>query len=260
MTQWPFMDVAVTLPVLHSFVYAVPDTLSDSCVPGMRVLVPFGRRRVTGYILKGRSDSGGYTARKILDVLDDHPLFPENEIPFFRWVANYYIHPLGETIKAALPAGLDRRDVARVFTTKDGCTALESLDLTPLESQVLTLAAGRQGIDRKQLFKTVDSVSIRSLLRKMKDKGWISEEAVLKKEAASARLETFISPGDTRPDPEKKLSLKRREILSIVGQKKEISLTALRAQVPTAPRLVKLLEQDGLITTFQRRVCRDPFG
>jgi primosomal protein N' (replication factor Y) len=260
MTQWPFMDVAVTLPVPHSFVYAVPDYLADSCAPGMRVLVPFGRRRVTGYILRGRSDSGGYTAKKILDVLDDHPLFPENEIPFFRWVANYYIHPLGETIKAALPAGLDRRDVARVFTTEQGAAALETRTLTPLESQILTLASGRQGIDRKQLFKTVDSLSIRSLLRKMKDKAWISEEAVLKKEAASARLETFIASTDTRPDPDKKLSLKRREILSIAGHKKEISLTALRAQVPTAPRLIRLLEQDGLVTTFQRRVCRDPFG
>jgi primosomal protein N' (replication factor Y) len=260
MTQWPFMDVAVTLPVLHSFVYAVPDYLADTCRPGMRVLVPFGRRRVTGYILCGRKDSGGYTAKNILDVLDDHPLFPETAIPFFRWVAGYYIHPLGETIKAALPAGLDRRDVARVFTTDTGRTALENQPLTPVESQVLTLADTRQGMDRKQLFTAVNSPSLSSLLRKMETRGWVSVDAVLKKEAASARLEKFISMGNKAPDPGKKLSVKRQQILSLVRQKNEISLTALRGQVPTAPRLVKLLETDGLVTVTQRRVFRDPFG
>jgi primosomal protein N' (replication factor Y) len=260
MTQWPFMDVAVTLPVHHSFVYAVPEYLSDTCRPGMRVLVPFGRRRITGYILGGRKDSGDYTAKKILDVLDDDPLFPENEIPFFRWVADYYIHPLGETIKAALPAGLDRRDVAQVLITETGRTALENPALSPLESRILTLADTRQGISRKQLFNTVDSPALRSLLKKMQDSGWVSVEAVLKKEAASARLEKFVSPGRKQPDPDRKLSVKRQQILSIVHQKKEISLTALRGQVPTAPRLVKLLESDGLITITERRVCRDPFG
>ncbi|MCF8075474.1 MAG: primosomal protein N' [Desulfotignum sp.] len=260
MTQWPFMDVAVTLPMPHSFVYAVPDYLSDTCRPGMRVLVPFGKRRVTGYILKGRKDSGDYTAKKILDVLDDHPLFPENEIPFFRWVADYYMHPLGETIKTALPTGLDRRDVAHIRTTKQGRTALKNPALSPAESRILTLADTRQGISRKQLFNTMDSPSLRSLLKKMQDSGWLSVTAVLKKEAASARLEKFIAPGEKPPDPDKKLSLKRQQILSIVAEKKEISLTALRSQVPTAPRLIKLLAQDGRVTIFQRRVCRDPFG
>jgi primosomal protein N' (replication factor Y) len=71
----------------------------------------------------------------------------------------------------------------------------------------------------------------------MQDSGWLSVTAVLKKEAASARLEKFISPGEKPPDPAKKLSLKRQQILSIVAEKKEISLTALRSRVPTAPRL-----------------------
>ena len=259
MIQWPYMDVAVTLPVSHSFVYAVPEFLADSCVPGMRVLVPFGRRRVTGYILAGREDSGGYTAKKILDVLDDHPLFPENEIPFFKWVARYYMHPLGETIKAALPAGLDRQDVAHVFATEKGLAALENQALTPTQARVIDLAAGKQGIGRKQLFKTMDTPSLRSLIRKMQADDWISVQAVLKKEAASVRMEKFIRTG--RPvDKDKPLSKKRRQILSLVTEKQEISLTALRSQVPTAPALLRLLEADGLVTTTLRRVFRDPLG
>ncbi len=54
--------------------------------------------------------------------------------------------------------------------------------------------------------------------------------------------------------------MKRQQILSLVRQKHEVSLTALREQVPTAPRLVTLMKQDGLVTVTQRRVLRDPFG
>ena len=259
MIRYPFMDVAVTLPVGTSFVYAVPDFLADACVPGMRVLVPFGRRRVTGYILAGREDSGGYTAKKILDVLDDHPLFPENEIPLFKWVARYYMHPLGETIKAALPAGLDRQDVAHVFATEKGLAVLETQALSPTRARVIELAAGKQGISRKQLFKTIDSPSLRSLVRKMEADDWISVQSVLKKESAAVRMEKFIRPG--RPtDPDKPLSQKRQKILSLVTEKQEISLTALRSQVPTAPALLRALEADGLVTTTLRRVFRDPLG
>jgi primosomal protein N' (replication factor Y) (superfamily II helicase) len=260
MTLWPYMDVAVTLPVHKSFIYAVPDFLADSCVPGMRVLVPFGRRRVTGYILEGRQDSGGYTAKKILDVLDDHPLFPRNEILFFRWVSQYYIHPLGETIKTALPAGLDRQDVACVFATEQGRTALENKTLAPLQARIIDLAAGKQGIGRKQLLHTIDTISERSLLRNMETSGLISIRAVLKKEAASVRWEKCIHPGTGTPDPDKKLSQKRRQILSIVKEQNGISLTALRSRVPTAPKLIKFLEADNLVTVTLRQVFRDPLG
>ena len=260
MTKWPYMDVAVTLPVNQSFVYAVPDFLADSCMPGMRVLVPFGRRRVTGYILAGRQDSRGYTAKNILDVLDDHPLFPENEIAFFKWVAHYYIHPLGETIKAALPAGLDRRDVACLFATTQGKAALDKGSLTPVEAKIIEMTDKKQGAGRNQVIQAVNSVSVRSVIRKMEARGLISVFAVLKKEAASVRREKFISSGPFFPDPAQKLSRKRLQILAIVARKKEISLSALKSRVPTAPNLLKFLEADKLVTITQRRVFRDPLG
>jgi len=260
MTQWPYMDVAVTLPVNQSFVYAVPDFLADSCMPGMRVLVPFGRRRVTGYILAGRQDSGGYTAKKILDVLDDHPLFPENEISFFKWISRYYIHPLGDTIKAALPAGLDRRDVSCLFATPEGKKARDNSSLTPTEAKIIAMADKKKGVGRKQVIQAVNTVSVRSVIRNMETRGLVSVFAVLKKETASVRREKFISPGPVKPDPAKKMSQKRLQILSIVAQKKEISLNALKSLVPTAPRLLTFLEADNLVTISRRRVFRDPLG
>ena len=66
----------------------------------------------------------GLEMKPILDVLDELPLFPESMIAFFRWAADYYIHPLGEVIKCALPGGLNRRDRTVAALTEDGRRAL----------------------------------------------------------------------------------------------------------------------------------------
>jgi len=56
MIKTPYINIAVTLPVMKSYTYQIPEHLKDSCMPGMRVLVPFGRRRVTGYILSEQKE------------------------------------------------------------------------------------------------------------------------------------------------------------------------------------------------------------
>ena len=53
------------------------------------------------------AESPSTEIKAILDVLDTERLFTEDMIPFFRWIADYYIYPLGEVIKGALPGGLN---------------------------------------------------------------------------------------------------------------------------------------------------------
>ncbi|MFQ5486458.1 MAG: hypothetical protein ACE5DO_14150, partial [Desulfobacterales bacterium] len=71
-----YMEVAVALPVFNTFTYLIPETFAQFISPGKRVLVPFGRRVVTGYILGPSEEIQGKKIKRILDVLDDHPLFP----------------------------------------------------------------------------------------------------------------------------------------------------------------------------------------
>ena len=105
-----YIDVAVALPVYNTYTYAVPESLSPFAAVGKRVLVPFRRRRVTGYILDISGKTDLKEIKLILDVLDDEPLFSSSMIPFFRWIADYYIHPIGDVIKCALPGGLNISD------------------------------------------------------------------------------------------------------------------------------------------------------
>src|SRR5512133_3262706 len=95
------VEVAIPLPLEGSFHYLVPERLSSLAVAGKRVLVPFGRRKVTGYLL-GKAVAGEAELKEVLEILDDEPLFNAAELEFYRWIANYYLHPLGEVIKMAL--------------------------------------------------------------------------------------------------------------------------------------------------------------
>ena len=140
MTPTPIrIDVAVALPVYHTFTYNVPENLAPLASVGKRVLVPFGRRRVTGYILGYSQDDTQKDIKIILDVLDETPLFPLSMIPFLRWIADYYVHPIGEVIKNALPGGINLYDFVSIALTQAGEAALDKDSVTPLENEILHL-------------------------------------------------------------------------------------------------------------------------
>jgi len=259
MIQTPYISVAVSLPVRKSYTYSVPDHLKDFCSPGMRVLVPFGNRRVTGYVLSGQKDCKGFKAKKIFDILDDHPLFPESEISFFKWIAGYYIHPLGEVIKAALPSGLDRHDVSHIFVTQLGKDHLKAGSLTPGEEQVVEFILQRQSCTLKQFKKNSQNTMINALIRRMEKKDIVTVSAVLKKDKANIKKEKFLLHNDG-PKTIIRMSKKRKKLLCLVKEKKEISLTGLKVHIPTAPALIKPLAEAGYIQIVHRQVFRDPLG
>ncbi|MCP4672429.1 MAG: primosomal protein N' [Desulfobacula sp.] len=259
MINTTYINIAITLPIMKSYTYEIPEHLKNSCLPGMRVLIPFGRRRVTGYILSGQKECKGFKAKKIIDILDDHPLFPESEIAFFKWLSNYYIHPLGEVIKTALPSGFDRHDISHVFATKHGQDCLKNSQLTPGEEQVIEFVLKRRSCTLKLLKQNHTNKTINTLIRSMEKKEFISVSAVLKNDGAKVKKEKFILHTDM-PKIVIRMSKKRKQLLSIVKQKQEISLTGLRADIPTAPALIKPLEKAGYIKIIHRQVFRDPLG
>ncbi len=85
----------------------MPERLRELALTGRRALVPFGNRKLTGYILGSAAGSTIANLKEIIDVLDSESLWTPGELEFFRWVASYYQHPLGEVVRTALPAGIN---------------------------------------------------------------------------------------------------------------------------------------------------------
>ncbi len=123
-----FASVAVPRPVRRLFTYAVPPALAPRCRRGVRVLVPFGRRKLTGYLLslsKSPGDAAGVPLRPLEAVLDPEPVLDEAILDLTRWAADYYVVSWGEMIRAALPG---MKAVLRkvVAITPEGRRALEA--------------------------------------------------------------------------------------------------------------------------------------
>ncbi len=113
------IEVAIPLPLERTFHYLVPSILASQVEVGKRVLAPFGRRKLTGYIL-GKADSAEEELKEIFDLLDREPLFTARELEFLRWTANYYLHPLGEVLKSALPTGINIESRLQTALAPDG--------------------------------------------------------------------------------------------------------------------------------------------
>jgi primosomal protein N' (replication factor Y) len=101
--------VAIDTPLRRLFDYrAPPQAAPESITPGIRIWVPFGRRRVIGVVVETRasSDLPESKLRTAFAVVDDEPVFDASLLELLRWAADYYRHPPGEVISAALPASL----------------------------------------------------------------------------------------------------------------------------------------------------------
>ena len=107
-----YADIVLPLPLHGFFTYAVPPAWQDNVVKGMRVLVPFGRNKFyVGLVARLHDEKPeGYVVKDIAQVLDNAPILLENQFRLWTWIADYYMSPMGEVYKAALPAGLKAED------------------------------------------------------------------------------------------------------------------------------------------------------
>jgi primosomal protein N' (replication factor Y) len=256
--QLKLIAVAVMLPVHQVYTYSVPGNLAELVAVGKRVLVPFGNRRITGYVYGPGKRDAKHAVKPIIDVLDEYPLFPESMLSFFQWAAEYYVHPLGEVIKTALPGGLNVYDVATFSITGEGKTALHLKEAEGDERKILEVLEP-DSRTFKALAEKLGEVVPAGLIQGLLKKGWIGRQRVLKGGRTRAKLERHVT---AVPDfkVEGRLSGSRRKILEVLNQQGRMPLSILRKFVPGAPRLVKAMALSGQVLIEERPVYRDPLG
>ena len=112
-----YVEVILPLPLDGVFTYALPDSMTDRLQAGMRVLVPLGRsKHYTGIALRMHDVKPDFEVKEVIAVMDERPLLLPVQLKLWRWMAEYYMAPLGDVYKAALPAGLKQEDGYRPRT------------------------------------------------------------------------------------------------------------------------------------------------
>ena len=103
-----YADVILPVPLEGLFTYSVPSDMQPLLKPGMRVLVPFGRNKnyvgIVDHLHNNKPE--GYTVKPIMQLMDQQPILLDAQLKLWHWIAEYYMSPIGDVMKAALPAGL----------------------------------------------------------------------------------------------------------------------------------------------------------
>lgn len=150
-----YVTVAVALPVRGLFTYGLPEALVGLIQPGHVVAVPFGRKKVTAYVV-GTTDELDFDPKKVklIDRLfDSTPVFDPIQLRFFEWISKYYLSPLGEVIATALPSSFRGRSKSMHYPSDSGVDALASGALVGESAEVFREIVARPGLTRKAIVR-----------------------------------------------------------------------------------------------------------
>ncbi len=106
-----YVDVLLPLPLEGLFTYAVPEEMEAQVRFGVRLVVPLGRSKTyVAIAVKIHEQQPEFKVKPVLEVMDEEPILTESQFNLWRWIADYYMSPLGEVYNAAMPLGLKQRD------------------------------------------------------------------------------------------------------------------------------------------------------
>ena len=149
----PYCNVALAVPLRTTFTYAVPEALRDAVQPGSRVLVPFRKKSMVGVVVEMANEAPAKAKiREITKVMEFGPALTPKLIELARWIANYYLAPIGEVFRAMLPPVTELNLRREIILTAEGRSAAESLGggelshgLTAAEAAFLEKANTKKG-------------------------------------------------------------------------------------------------------------------
>jgi len=252
------VEVAVGLPVFKTFHYRIPEKMIGSLQIGMRVLVPFKGRKVTGFSIdlldqppKGVEEK----LREVEDLLDEAPLIDPQMLRFCRWISDYYLYPLGEVIKTGLPPGLQLRSELMLSLTQEGIESLAQGSLEPIQEKVFK-EIGRCGkVSLRRMLKHFLGQVSRSQLFSWKRKGLLNIDPGIEGKEVKPKFEKVVHyQGGESALP---ISKKQAEILSWIKEKGDVSYSELSKRFKSPSKAIQSLQAEGLLSLSRREVCRN---
>jgi primosomal protein N' (replication factor Y) len=196
-----FCDVAVPVPLDTVFTYRIPQGMTP-CVGG-RVLVPFRQMRMSGIVVDVHDHEPSVKAKNILEALDSTPVLDESLLKLGRWIADYYLAPLGEVFRSMLPLGAEFKRTVVYRITDEGHMALHLAGMsgsssrsrrTPedqaIEYRVLDYLANHDQAKQEAL-RSATRAS-KTILNGMLRKKWIMREDVSAAHDATRSVQVAI--------------------------------------------------------------------
>ncbi len=248
-----FVNVALNIPADKLFTYEVPINLQDQVAVGKRVFVPFGRRKRTGFIVAINTSSGLEKVKSISEVLDEEPLFSEQDLRFYDWIANYFMYPLGKALAEIIPAGAEKKD----FLWITPLPGINDIPLSPAQNKLIeSLQLYPQGIALSTLAKISGLKNISPVICSLQLAGLLQINEKQNKQLAPQR-EKFAILINSKLS-EANLTRKQEELIAFMQGKGSMSLHDLILQSGTSSAIIKRLQDKGIIELSTTEKIRTP--
>jgi len=165
-----FVDIILPIPIHREFTYRVPHDLNDLVIVGARVIVPFGKSKLlTGIITRITEEAPKeYQAKYIEHILDESPIITGNQYKLWKWIASYYMAPIGDVMNAALPANFKLASETRIVLHPDFDGKIDHLD--DRESRITETLEIRESIDLKELSEILGIKTVQPIIKRMMDR------------------------------------------------------------------------------------------
>ena len=262
-----FAKIVFPLPFRNSFTYRIPDELLDQVQVGVRVVVSFGRRILTGFVIEvvENCEIEG-KIKTVQDVLDEDPIFTQKSLKFYNWIADYYISSLGEALKNSVPYGTDVETKRKIVADCDICFELlkkeKKKDST--RSKILDVLSEKETISISFLQKLIKKKNIYSVLRTLEKNGAITilneiEDAKVRvKTAKYVKLAKGLDEVyELIPVIESKSPKQVVILLELISKRGEpIALSELLKSTQTHQSSVNGLADKGIVEIFDQEIER----
>ncbi len=162
-----FAQIILPLNLKGTFTYKVPEDLMDKIEVGMRVLIPFGGKKIYTGIVAELFDEfeESFVPKEIINLLDSQPIVPKQQLEFWNWMSAYYLCNLGEIYRFAFPSSLKLESETYVRLLSERTIDWQNLDanetylLQALEvRQMLNLQEIEAFIPKKEIIKTINAL------------------------------------------------------------------------------------------------------
>lgn len=162
-----YAQVILPLNLAGSFTYKVPDELLDEIQLGMRVLVQFGGKKIyTGIVWDlHQNEPETFVPKDIINILDQQPILPVQQIEFWNWLSDYYLCNLGEIYRFAFPSSLKLESETYLKLKPNAVVDFQNLDVNEMYliqalevRQLINLTDIEAFIPKKDIIKTINSL------------------------------------------------------------------------------------------------------
>src|SRR5215213_119549 len=263
-----FVEVALPLPLRQTFTYRLPVGLRENVKTGARLLVPFGKRQLTGYAvalhvrLSDDVEIEQDAIKDALELIDEEPLITEEILKLTQWTADYYASAWGEVLKASLPAGINAsvEQIASV-TNKGRDEILRIASTKTVKTQVLRYLADAGETPTRELANNFGTSAVQRAVRELQKNDWITTfhrtltAQVKPKRRKAVRL---LAPDNHRANSKPLTDAQQKIIETLLKADGEMLFTELIEAADVGASSINTLAKYGLVEVSVQEVLRDP--